>query len=30
MSSTFAAEALAGHDEWCMNYITAHRDGLLD
>ena len=29
MAVVYAAEALAGRDEWCMNYIQAHRDGLL-
>lgn len=24
-----ASEALSGADEWCMNYITAHREGKL-
>lgn len=30
MSTIYAAEALAGRDEWCLRYINAHRDGLLD
>jgi len=30
MSTIYAAEALAGRDEWCLGYINAHRDGLLD
>ncbi|MBC7287968.1 MAG: dihydropteroate synthase [Armatimonadetes bacterium] len=29
VATIYAAEALAGRDEWCMNYIQAHRDGLL-
>ena len=29
MQTVCAAEALAGRDEWCMNYITAYRDGRL-
>ena len=30
MGTICAAEALAGRDEYCLSYITAHRDGLLD
>lgn len=30
MRTIRAAEALAGRDEWCLKYIQAHRDGLLD
>lgn len=30
MASMIAAETLAGRDEYCMNYITAHREGRLD
>ncbi|HOX37664.1 MAG TPA: dihydropteroate synthase [Candidatus Brocadiia bacterium] len=30
MSAILAAEALLGQDEWCMQYITASRDGKLD
>ncbi len=26
MATIYAAEALAGRDEWCMNYITASRE----
>ncbi len=29
MATIYAAEALAGRDEWCMNYITASREGKL-
>ncbi len=29
MSTLYAAEALAGRDEWCANYLRAHRDGTL-
>jgi 5-methyltetrahydrofolate--homocysteine methyltransferase len=29
MQTVYAAEALAGRDEWCMNYIAAYRDGRL-
>jgi len=29
MAEIFAAEALLGRDEWCMNYITAFRTGKL-
>ena len=29
MATVFAAEALAGRDEFCMNYIQAERKGLL-
>ena len=29
MATILAAEALAGRDEWCMNYITAQREGRL-
>ncbi len=29
MAAVYAAEALVGRDEWCMNYIQAHREGLL-
>ncbi len=29
MASVYAAEAIAGIDEWCMNYITAEREGRL-
>lgn len=30
MAEMFAAEALVGRDEWCMNYITASRAGRLE
>ena len=30
MAAVYAAEALLGHDEWCMNYITASRAGKLE
>jgi len=30
MAQLFATEALLGLDEWCMNYITASREGKLD
>ncbi len=30
MAEALAAEALAGKDEWCMNYITASREGKLE
>jgi 5-methyltetrahydrofolate--homocysteine methyltransferase len=30
MAAIYAAEALAGRDEWCMNYITAEREGRLE
>jgi 5-methyltetrahydrofolate corrinoid/iron sulfur protein methyltransferase len=30
MANIFAAEALAGKDQFCMNYITAERDGKLE
>ncbi len=30
MATAVAAEALAGRDEWCMNYLQAHRDGRLE
>ena len=30
MAAIFAAEAVAGKDEYCMNYIQAQRDGKLD
>ncbi len=30
MAEVLAAEALTGKDEWCMNYITASREGKLD
>ncbi|MBD3292624.1 MAG: methyltetrahydrofolate cobalamin methyltransferase [Armatimonadia bacterium] len=29
MSSLYAAEALAGRDEWCANYLGAYRRGVL-
>ncbi|GAB4336150.1 MAG: methyltetrahydrofolate cobalamin methyltransferase [Candidatus Abyssubacteria bacterium] len=29
LSTIFAAEALLGHDEYCMRYIAAHREGKL-
>jgi 5-methyltetrahydrofolate--homocysteine methyltransferase len=29
MAAIRAAEACTGADEWCMNYITAHREGKL-
>jgi 5-methyltetrahydrofolate--homocysteine methyltransferase len=29
MAAIFAAEAVAGKDEYCMNYINAERDGVL-
>ena len=29
MASVAAAEALLGRDEFCMGYITAHREGKL-
>jgi len=29
MRAAYAAEALAGRDEWCANYIAAHREGKL-
>ena len=29
MATVYAAEALAGRDEYCMNYITAQREGRL-
>ena len=29
MQTAFAAEALAGRDEWCADYITAYREGKL-
>ncbi|MDK1030946.1 MAG: methyltetrahydrofolate cobalamin methyltransferase, partial [Planctomycetia bacterium] len=29
MATVFAAEALLGKDEFCMNYITAERSGKL-
>lgn len=29
MQTACAAEALAGRDEWCVNYIAAHREGKL-
>jgi 5-methyltetrahydrofolate corrinoid/iron sulfur protein methyltransferase len=30
MANIFAAEALTGKDQFCMNYITAERDGRLE
>ncbi len=30
MASIIAAEALAGHDRYCKNFLKAHRNGLLD
>ncbi len=30
MASLVAAEAIAGHDEWCMNYLQAYREGRLE
>ncbi len=30
MATIYAAEALAGRDEFCMNYVTAAREGKLD
>jgi len=30
MQTVYAAEALAGRDEWCAGYIAAHREGKLD
>jgi cobalamin-dependent methionine synthase I len=30
MATAVAAEALAERDEWCMNYLQAHRDGRLE
>lgn len=30
MAMIYAAEALAGRDEFCMNYVTAAREGKLD
>jgi 5-methyltetrahydrofolate--homocysteine methyltransferase len=30
MATVYAAEALLGRDEWCMNYITASRAGKLE
>ncbi len=30
MQAVYAAEALAGRDEWCAGYIAAHREGKLD
>jgi 5-methyltetrahydrofolate--homocysteine methyltransferase len=30
MANIFAAEALTGKDQFCMNYITAERDGKLE
>ena len=30
MAQLITAEALLGHDEWCMNYITASRAGKLE
>ncbi len=30
VAQILAAEAVSGADEWCMNYITAHRDGRLE
>ena len=30
VATILAAEAVSGADEWCMNYITAHREGRLE
>lgn len=30
IACALAAEALLGRDEWCMNYLTAHREGRLN
>jgi len=30
MATVYAAEAITGADEWCMNYITAEREGRLE
>ena len=30
MRTIYAAEVLAGRDEWCLRYIEAHREGMLD
>ena len=30
VATILAAEVISGADEWCMNYITAHREGRLD
>jgi 5-methyltetrahydrofolate--homocysteine methyltransferase len=30
MATIYAAEALAGRDEYCMNYLTAYREGLFE
>jgi 5-methyltetrahydrofolate--homocysteine methyltransferase len=30
MAALIAAESLAGRDEWCMNYLHAYRQGLLE
>jgi 5-methyltetrahydrofolate--homocysteine methyltransferase len=30
MTFLYAAEALMGHDDFCMNYLTAYREGKLD
>ena len=30
VAQILAAEAISGADEWCMNYITAHREGRLE
>ncbi len=30
MANILAAEALAGKDQFCMNYITAEREGRLE
>ena len=29
MATIYAAEAVAGRDEFCMNYVTAEREGRL-
>ncbi len=30
MANMVAAKTLLGQDEWCTNYISAHREGKLD
>jgi len=30
MAEMYAADMLLGNDEWCMNYITASREGKLE